>query len=998
MAEDRKRLIEVDFPLREVSIDSVHEKMCHSGHPKSFHLWPARRPLAACRAALIAALLPDPGNDEERKAIYKRLAGELTKVESKGVVKTETKGGILRWKRATENAEDLEWFREEICKVYEGRAPEVLDPFAGGGAIPLEAMRMGCKATAVDISPVAFFTLKCTLEYPQQFSGQTRPLPEFVLKNRDFMEEYYKKACGLKGKQLLSALEKLGLSKREEGASLWKDTEVTSRIEADLAWHVRAWGMWVREQARTKLAPFYPVIDNKPAVAYLWARTVECKNCRATIPLLKTLWLCRKANKRVLLTMQPNEMKTGAVFSIDDKVPVAGGNASQKSKLDERLGAATMTASGVKCVCCPAITTREDLRYLGKEGKIGYVNYAVVVNSNGYKQYRIPVAEESCVVSPQDLSNAFNEIPFGIPTEPVPKGGSRSGGGSPFTIHSYGLEKWSDLFLSRQLLTFGTLLSSIRAISSTHPSESEWDEAIKAYLFCALDKLIDFCSTLVAWQPPGETGGNTFTRWALQMKYDFVESAALNDGSASWKGMVEWITRPLLGHLKDSLTRSSKPNIILGSALKHQSKADLILTDPPYYDEIPYSDCTDFFYVWLRRALFDNKEFQQAFSDPLQPKWDQENFDGELIDDPSRFNGDKRISTATYEKGLDISFRNCHKSLANDGRLIIVFASKEHKAWESLVSATIRAGFTTLASWPIQTEMMNRTRAMNSAALSSSIWLVCRKRDPEAKAGWDTAVLEEMRENITDKLRRFWDDGIRGPDFVWSATGPALEAYSKHPVVKKTDKAGELMSVGEFLIHVRRIVVDFIVGNVLGSQQGTEVLDEATTYYLLHRYDFGTDAAPAGAVILYATACGLTDGDLTGRYDILASGKTSSKTAVEDENGDEPEADGSSGSKSEFKLQPWNRRKGKNLGMDTKNGRPIPLIDQLHKLMHLWKAADVGRVNNYIDERRIQRNELFKKVQQALIELSTGSERAMLESISNHLKSRGDSATTLFDK
>ena len=210
MSDTSKRLIEVAFPLKQASLDSVHEKNVRHGHISTLHIWPARRPLAACRAALIATLLPDPGDPEKRKEILERLAGKVVqKVKKKKTdgrlvedMKEETEGGILHWGR--ESGPDLEWFRQEIRKAYGGRAPKVLDPFAGGGAIPLEAMRLGCEATAVDINPVAWFILKCTLEYPQKLAGQTRPLPEFALQDREFMADFLK-AKGFKGKALDAA-------------------------------------------------------------------------------------------------------------------------------------------------------------------------------------------------------------------------------------------------------------------------------------------------------------------------------------------------------------------------------------------------------------------------------------------------------------------------------------------------------------------------------------------------------------------------------------------------------------------------------------------------------------------------------------------------------------------------------------------------------------------------------------------------------------------------
>ena len=355
------RLIEVAFPLQQASLDSVHEKNVRHGHISTLHIWPARRPLAACRAALIATLLPDPGTPEKRKDLCEKIGGQVVektvrkKLPSGKITyrkKYETVGGILHWKRETENKDTLDWFRKEIRKAYGGRAPRVLDPFAGGGAIPLEAMRLGCEVTASDINPVAWFILKCTLEYPQKLAGQKRPLPDFILEDREFMEKFFKAHPGIAGTgQSLTRSQFDGVFEAmQEG-----DVSVP---EADLAWHVRAWGKWVLNEARKELAAFYPtyaefetlrpgpspqrgegggvrsklvpVDENgvpqikelnaefkkeylhdphnprwvaKPTVAYLWARTVRCKNCRATIPLLKTRWLCKKENKRVLLNL-----------------------------------------------------------------------------------------------------------------------------------------------------------------------------------------------------------------------------------------------------------------------------------------------------------------------------------------------------------------------------------------------------------------------------------------------------------------------------------------------------------------------------------------------------------------------------------------------------------------------------------------------------------------------------------------------------------------------
>jgi adenine-specific DNA methylase len=1020
---DKPRLIERAFPLKQASLDSVHEKNVRHGHISTLHIWPARRPLAACRAALIATLLPDPGDPDERRRLIERIGGRVVpKTEKKNVAgkrvdveREETLGGILHWGR--ESSPDLQAIREEIRKAYGARAPRVLDPFAGGGAIPLEAMRLGCEVTAIDINPVAWFILKCTLEYPQKLAGQKLPLPAFVLRDREFMEAFFK-SQGLKGATLRTQLERLGLVETEgnsqtvstanQGANGSFDFKGPA-MEADLTWHVRAWGRWVLERARKDLERFYPTIDGKPTVAYLWARTVKCKNCRATIPLLKTKWLCKKENKRLLLKVEPNADKTGPVFTIltgKDAAP-QGGNAAQRREYDKKIGAGTISRSGATCVCCglPSMT-REDLRVEGEAGRIGTVMTAVITDSAEGKHYRLPLREEVGLAerAQDEIEHVFADIPFGIPNESVPQGASRTGGGSPFTVHIFGLKRWRDLFTARQLLALGTFVRRTReAAAEMHATEqtADWTAAIGAHLAAGIGKLADYISALCTWHITGEKMSHVFVRFALPINWDFCELNPLSDSSGNYGGCLDWVAR-VCDHTIRSAVQSQKPTLVPTSALNASLSSpvlDLVVTDPPYYDAIPYSDLMDFFYVWLRRTLHGfSPEIDEAFREPLGPKWNTEKQDGELIDDSSRFAGDKAASKRNYEEGMSRAFQACDRALVPDGRMVVVFANKSPDAWETLVSAIIRAGFVVDASWPIQTEMGNRTRALSSAALASSVWLVCRKRSEAARPGWDNRVLDEMRENIYTRLREYWDAGIRGPDFVWAATGPALEAYSKHPVVKKADEPGKLMEVSEFLRAVRRIVVDFVVGRVLthnGEGAAVSGLDDVTTYYLLHRHDFGMDDAPIGACILYAISCGLSDHDLADRCEILQrTGGQSERD--EDEEPESAADDGNAeeeGTGSKVRLRAWNKRVRKSMGYDGE-GKPAPLIDQVHRLMYLWRGGDVVKVDEYVDTRALKRNMLFHQLLQALIELAqAGSEeRSLLESISNHISARPASA------
>lgn len=1134
-----RRLIEVAFPLKQTSLDSVHEKNVRHGHISTLHIWPARRPLAACRAALIATLLPDPGTPEARKALCERIGGKVVRVVRKkklpsgkieDKVVEETVGGILHWGRETENKADVEWFREEIRKAYGGRAPKVLDPFAGGGAIPLEAMRLGCEVTAIDINPVAWFILKCTLEYPQQLAGQKRRLPDFALRDAEFMGEFFK-AHGFKKPQIRTFLNDLGLTDSDFSPPLpgmLGHNVDASFLEADLAWHVRAWGRWVLAAARKELARFYPTyadyqplegVDEwrekhpeqqrpmrfvplrndgtadidalneevlreafakdkpfwgknaesrkyrkeateaffrnksnarwvaKPTVAYLWARTVRCKNCRAVIPLLKTRWLAKKDTKRVLLTMEPNADKSGVAFGVQSGVATVGGNNAQKREHDRRLSTGTMSRAGAWCPCCGKHGTvameMEDIRQEGMNGRLDALMTAVVVDGPEGKEYRLPSAEEVTAASldEQTLLGMFRDVPFGIPEEPMP--GKEALG---IRVPLYGFDQWRKMFTPRQLTALATFVKITRAArivmggvdrgdgaAAAYPTE--WVEAMGAYLAIAFDRLADYSSAVCSWHMGREIIRNTFGRFALPVVWDFAEVGVAGETTGGYYGAIEWIAQFLTRTLP-AMHLSASASIKAKSATDAEAmEYDIVLTDPPYYDAIPYSDLMDFFYIWLRRSLHgQSAAINAAFGQPLSPKWNHETNDGELIDDSSRHGLDAVKSKQTYEDGMARAFLACAAALKADGRLVIVFANKQPDAWETLVSAIVRAGFAVDGSWPIQTEMSNRVRSLGSAALASSVWLVCKKRAETARPGWDNTVLSEMRSRIGEQLRAFWDAGIRGPDFVWAATGPAMESYSKHPFVKKADKPGETLSVSEFLRAVRRIVVDFVVGRVLTEATGVETdmdaaatLDDATTYYLLHRHDFGMDDAPAGACILYAVSCNLSESDLANKYDLLVrSGGVDKDDDGEPDAGDaDAEGEAAEGTGSTFKLKAWKQRKRPGMGVDplaeaTRSrrlreeslGAPLPfeagpitggdaaaapspkmmpLIDQVHRLMHLWKAGDQVKVDQYLEDRGLRRSELFKQLLQAMIELSpeASEERSVLESISNHVAARG---------
>ena len=1035
-----RRLIESAFPLRETSIDSVHEKNVRHGHISTLHVWPARRPLAASRAVLLATLLDDPGGDGPRRDLLRRIGGDVVKKETERGEREETIGGVLHWGR--ESSPDLARLREQVREAFGGRAPRVLDPFAGGGAIPLEAMRLGCEVTASDLNPVAWFILRCTLHYPRLMAGQSRPLPDFAVRDRTLVEAFLEAQGIRRRSDLRSHLARLG---HGDGSSVQQTSFDVGQPEAsaDFPWHLRAWGRRVLAGARRELASHYPTraefepvrrkgrrgrpsppprrfkpcppkilapddqgcvsVDRlnaeldplsledprnprwvaKPTVAYLWARTAECGDCRAEIPLLKTRWLCKRRDKRVLLAMTPREDGSGVEFGIESDV--------SKSRDDGALGAGTMSRSGARCPCCSGIATMQDLRAQGRAGRLGARMTAVVIDGQEGKEYRLP-SEDDLMAARIDrlaLDALYADIPFNLPEESTPAEDALG-----IRTTRYGLDTWDKLFNHRQLLAIGAFTKQIRHVRDemadcSYPAE--WCEALVACLAPSISRLADRCSTLATWTNDHDKIRGTFARFALPMFWDFAESCPLTDTTGGFGQAVEWIAR-VCERSQDATSAAPPATAIRQSAIDiHAGEFDLICTDPPYYDAIPYSDLMDFFHVWLRRVLHGlSPETDAAFADPLGPKWSPEESDGELIDDAGRFGGDRAASKRSYEDGMARAFGRLHGCLRDDGRLVIVFANKQPDAWETLVSALIRAGFVVTGSWPIRTERENRQRSLSSAALASSIWIVGRKRPPAARPGWDRRVLAEMRDNITTRLREFWDAGIRGPDFVWAATGPALEAYSRHPVVKITDVPGRRLTVAEFLRHVRRMVVGFVVSRLLSPDgAATDELDDVTTYYLLHRNDFGLAPASGGACILYALSCNLSDSELAGRLDLLARGgkRRSPRNDGDDgDDGDDEETGAAGGG--EVRLKAWSQRRGKSLGEPDANGAPPAAIDCLHKLMRLWKTGDRRQVDRYLEHRGLWRHELFARLVQAVLELadSGSEERSILESIQNHLR------------
>ncbi len=1024
--DDKPRLIEVAFPLKQASLASVHEKNVRHGHISTLHIWPARRPLAACRAALLATLLPDPGDPEKRKALLAKIGGQVvtkaveeiddegnTVVEDKEVVE----GGVLAW--GQEDEQSLDDLRKEILEFQGGDVPAALDPFAGGGGIPLEAMRLGCKVTASDLNPVAWFILKCTLEYPQQFAEKKWPLPNFVRRWPDFIEDF------IAGK----------VKKRRGGKKVhFSDPQQLALIElpdADLAWQIRAWGRWVLERAKADLAPRYPVTNGEPTVAYLSARTARDKVTAGRIPLLKSFWMCRKAGQRVALLPVPAEDKSGVNFVllrdadlvqperiISQNPHLKLWDVSAENLLDF-LRAGTMNRAGVWSPLSgrPGMIslTMEDLRRQGQQGLLSAQMTVVVVEATKpgakktTKYYRLPTRSEldASNVQTEELESVFASLPHGIPNELLPPVGTLG-----FRIPLYGFRKWREVFTSRQLLALGVFARHTRqAIELVRRETPFAAEVVGAYLGILFGRFVNYMSSLCIWDPAAGEVKQTFSRYALPMNWDFAEANPLSESDRYYAGGMEVAAKAIESLLAATKMNVQHPDVRRRSSVTSSfTQQQIIFTDPPYYDAIPYSDLMDFFFIWQKRLVGDlNELYREAYSADSGPKWDVEANDGELIQDESRFSGDTAKAKHVYEDGMARSFQRCYESLSDHGRFVIVFANKDVEAWETLVSAIIRAGFLVVASWPIQTEMPGGFRNFNRASLSSSIWIVCKKRSKTASAGWQETVLEQMKRILfhprdalggLNILQYYFDLGISGPDFIWAALGPALEAFSAHPFVKKTE--GGILTVTEFLRDVRRLVLQFCLGELPGFRdfqpetqgRGESLeMDPVTQYYLLHRAYFGLGLTPAGACILYANACGKKETELKVVWNILEQGGKQKKgrpRKEEDDSDDDASKETTEGKGNEYRLLAWQERTLREGLGESKASEPAPLIDKLHRLMYLLQQNRTADVQQLFDSWGLSNERAFKPLLQAVRELAVrdkqDSERRLVEALATQLR------------
>jgi putative DNA methylase len=803
-----KRLAEVDFPIAAVSKHSVREKSIRHGHPSTLHLWWARRPLAACRAMLLALLLPDPADPhcpEDFKKEARRILAPLPVAlapDGGGLRKALLKfiGDFADWDLST-NAVYLAAGRALVKAAHGEEPPLVVDPFAGGGSIPLEALRLGCEAFASDLNPVACLILKVMLE----------DIPRY-------------------GRQKIKVKKQSGEEVEAEG----------------LAETLRIVGKEIKEKAETELRDFYSDDpDGSKPISYLWARTVRCEapNCGAEIPLMRSFWLCKKANRRRALRWEvkrQEEKRRSAEVVFEIFYPTS----------EKEVSFGTVTQAKATCLCCGTVLPPGRVRaqlaaqhggadvVFDKKGHRieGARLLAVVVLKPGEqgRHYRLPTDLDYQAV--WRAQNRLKEILVEwerrggkgfcpVPDEPLPK--ERRKGNSGFRVLLYGMNTFGDLFTARQKVGLAELSGAVSQIT-------KGVNGVEALVALAINKTADLGNALAPWKPDAECPVHLLARQAIGMAWDWAEAVPVCEASGSFFSAYDRTAYGIeQAFFPPGEAASSQLSDACDSPLPDQT-ACVWFTDPPYYDAVAYSDLSDFFYVWLKRAAPRHALIRDPFdpSNQLTPKRQ------EAIQDPARQVDGKPKDRDFYEKAMAKAFAQGRRILKKDGIGSVVFAHKTTEGWEALLSGLFRGGWTVTGSWPIATEMGTRLIARESAALATSVHLVCRPRPEDAPTGDWGDVLRELPGRVGDWMERLQSEGIRGADLVFACIGPALEIYSRYSkVVDAEDREIPLGGDPEaidphkrgYLVYVWEAVGRAALEQVLGraeAKEGADALEE----------------------------------------------------------------------------------------------------------------------------------------------------------------------------
>lgn len=822
-----KRLIEVDLPIKRISAHARREKSIRHGHISTLHIWWARRPLAACRAVICAALWPDPGDPTCPAAFLEKVRAEMlewTSHERQKLLSPESckrfeaarqkpallqdalqlRGALLdfiadfaNWDNSTvreflETSRALTQAAHEALGGAPGTRPLVVDPFCGGGSIPLEALRVGADAFASDLNPVPVLLNKVVLEYIPKY-GQR------------------------------------------------------------LADEVRKWGDWIKREAEKELAEFYPKdVDGATPIAYLWARTIQCEGpgCGAEVPLVRGFWLSKKDSRTAALQLVPNPKEKRVDFQIIVKQRDGWvDQANPKIKIEIPKFDFTVRRGSATCPCCgyttPVARVREQLKARQGGSKDARLICVVTTHEDANRRfYRLPNDSDFVAAgkAAQELTRrAKSEEDFArlIPDEPTPQGGGK-GAGRAFSQRIYGMDKFCDLFTSRQLLAVTTFVSLVQKAGqqAARRCSAGEAEAIQVLLGMSMNRLVGRINAMCWWRPQAdqEKIEVSFSGQTIPMKWDFAEGCPLTKGTAGWDDSYGPPVRAIESLASVNLKGGTATQ---SNATHHPLPDDAahgFVTDPPYYDAVPYAALSDFFYVWLKRTMPES--LASFFVENLAPK------DGECIVDDAR-----QKDRFYFEQCMAKAMAEGRRVLNPAGVGVIVFAHKSTSGWEAQLQAMIDAGWIVTGSWPIDTEMGTRLRARDSAALASSVHIVCRPRENTDgsvrtnEIGDWRDVLQELPRRIHEWMPRLAEEGVVGADAIFACLGPALEIFSRYSRVEKA--SGEAVTLKEYLEQVWAAVAKEALTMIFKEADATGFEEDArlTAMWLWTLNAGNTDAA-----------------------------------------------------------------------------------------------------------------------------------------------------------
>lgn len=782
MTTVKKKLIETSLPLEAINAASAREKSIRHGHPSTLHLYWSRKPLATARAVLFAQLVDDPASRPD----------EFPTVESQDAERARLHAlmeKLIIW----ENSNDeklLEQAREEIRKSNDGKLPAVVDPFAGGGSIPLEAQRLGLESHASDLNPLAVLINKALIEIPPKFAGWSPVFPGVA-----------------------------------EEQSSWLRAE-------GLAADVQHYGQWLRDEAEKRIGHLYPKITapggtEHTVIAWKWARTVISPNPANPIetPLVNSWWLSKKKGKEawVKATVVDGQVQYEVQHNADGPKGDADGTVNRRG--------AVSIADG----------TPIDLSYIRAEsraGRMGAHLIAVVADGGKGRVY----------VSPNEKHTSVAQVPRpdDLPVSELPE---KALG---FRVQAYGFEQWVDLFTNRQLValtTLSELVSEVRskvledALAAGIPAGERLEDggvgaeayadAVATYLALAVSRTTDYSSNLCSWHNTGQKMRNLFSRQAIPMVWDYAEANLFSNSSGNFLGQVEWVSKAI-----GKTPAKSAGEVKQISAMSRDYAGLVVSTDPPYYDNIGYSDLSDFFYVWLRKSL--RTIHPSVVGTMLTPKAD------ELVANPYRHDG-KQGAEKFFIEGFNSVFHRIREDDANpDVPMTVYYAYKQQDSgkdgtsstgWHTLLDGLIQSGWEITATWPMRSELKNRMLSHGTNALASSILLACRPRPAEARAVARRAFVAALKSELPEALRTLMQGAIAPVDLAQAAIGPGISVFSRYAKVREAD--GSDMSVRDALQ-----LINATLDEVLGEQESD--LDSDTRFAVRWYRQYGWEADSSG--------------------------------------------------------------------------------------------------------------------------------------------------------